>query len=479
MTLKKKTLNGLFWSFTQQFSVQGSSILVSIILARILLPSDFGLIGMLSVFIALGNSLIDSGLTSSLIRTVDADQTDFSTVFFLNLMGSLIVYTAMFFSAPLISNFFEQPLLIDIIRVYCLSFIISAFSGVQRTRMTKQMDFKTQLKIVLPSVIISGLVGIVLAYQDFGVWALVYMTLTQHLFAAFQFWFHSNWKPSWVFSMSKLKYHFEFGYKITLSGILNSVFSNIYNVAIGKYFSVAELGYYTRADSLKQIPVQNISTSLSKVTFPMFSEIQDDNERLKNIYKRLMQQVLFWLMPVMTLASILAEPLFRFLLTEKWLPAVPFFQILCFIGIMYPIHSYNLNILKVKGRSDLYLKLEIIKKSLTTIGLFAAISFGIFGLLWVQVILNILAFLINSHYSGRLIGYATLHQIKDIIPIFIIGITMAIPVFILNEYLPSNSSFDLFRVLIGGISGMILYLLISFVFKSEPLIDFRKLVLKR
>ena len=163
MTLKKKTLNGLFWSFTQQFSVQGSSILVSIILARILLPSDFGLIGMLSVFIALGNSLIDSGLTSSLIRTVDADQTDFSTVFFLNLMGSLIVYTAMFFSAPLISIFFEQPLLIDIIRVYCLSFIISAFSGVQRTRMTKQMDFKTQLKIVLPSVIISGLVGIVLA----------------------------------------------------------------------------------------------------------------------------------------------------------------------------------------------------------------------------------------------------------------------------------------------------------------------------
>src|SRR5690606_494162 len=304
-----------------------------------------------------------------------------STVFYINLVGSILVYLLMFSFSGLISRFFDQPILQSIIKVYCVSFVISAFSGIQRTRLVKKMDFKTEMKVMIASSIISGITGITLAMLDYGVWSLVLMTLVQQFFTSLQFWIYSKRRPLWLFDFTRFKYHFDYGYKISLASVINSIFSNIYLIVIGKYFSLVELGFYSKADQLKQIPVKNISSTLGKVTFPMFSEIQGNDQKMKSVYKRVMQQVLFWLTPVMALGAVLAEPVFRILLTEKWLPAVPYFQILCFIGLMYPIHSYNLNILKVKGRSDLYLKLEIIKKSLIVVGILVALPFGIFGLL--------------------------------------------------------------------------------------------------
>ncbi|WP_144605244.1 lipopolysaccharide biosynthesis protein [Algoriphagus algorifonticola] len=479
MTLRQKTLVGFFWSLTQQFGVQITTIVVTIFLARILDPSDFGLLGMLAIFMALGNSLIDAGMTSSLIRTKKADQVDFSTVFFINLGIGFVVYLIMFVSSELISDFFNQPLLEKIIKVYCLTFLIYPFSAVQRTRLVKLMDFKTELKVTIPSIVIGSIVGLTFAFYGFGVWALIWMNLIQNLLLSLQFWFYSKWRPSWVLDWERFHYHFKFGAKLTLAGIINSIFSNIYHLIIGKYFSIAQLGYYTKADSLKQIPVKNISSTLSKVTFPMFSEIQDDEEKLKVSYKRIMQQVLFWLTPVMALSSVLAEPLFRFVLTEKWVPAVPYFQILCFVGLMFPIHSYNLNILKVKGRSDLFLRLEIIKKSLTIFGVLIALPHGVFALLWTQVVLNVVAFGINSYFSGRFIGYPVWNQVKDISPIFLMGAIAGLLGWI-GKGLAINSSWvDFMQLIIGGIFGVSVYVFFSWIFQIQPFIDFRKVILKR
>ncbi|NVJ86743.1 MAG: lipopolysaccharide biosynthesis protein [Algoriphagus sp.] len=479
MNLKTKALHGFFWSLTQQFGVQITMILVTIFLARILEPADFGLIGMLAVFMALGNSLIEAGMTSSLIRTQDADDRDFSTVFYMNLMVGVLIYVLMFISAALISDFFNQPALEQIIKIYCLTFIIYPFSAVQRTRLVKKMDFKTELKVTIPSMIVGGVVGLILAMQGFGVWALVGMNLCQNFLLSIQFWIHSKWRPSWTFDGERFRYHFRYGANLTLAGVINSVFSNIYHLVIGKFFPVAQLGYYTKADSLKQIPVKNISNTLSRVTFPMFSEIQDDDEKLKVAYKRIMQQVLFWLTPVMVLSAVLAEPLFRIVLTEKWIPAVPYFQILCFIGLMFPIHSYNLNILKVKGRSDLFLKLEIIKKSLTVVGIIIALPFGIFALLWTQVILNLVAFGINSFYSGKFIGYNVWHQIRDIFPIFIVGAFSGLVCWFIEDLIQNVPFLDWIKLISGGIMGGGIYFLISWGAKSEPFVDFQRIILKR
>lgn len=480
MSLKQKTLSGLIWTFSQQFGVQFINFIVSIVLARLLMPSDFGLIGMLAVFISIGTTLMDSGLTSSLIRTTEPDQKDYSTVFFINLIGSIVVCLILFFCAPLIASFYDQEILTSLIRVYTLSFIINAFAGVQKAKLTKEMNFKMQMTIQIPSIICGGLLGVVMAYMGYGVWSLVWMNICQSFIASAQLWVRSGWAPSFVFDMERLKYHFNFGYKLTLSGLLNSIFNNAYKLVIGKYFSAAQLGYYTRADSLKQLPVQNISTALNKVTYPLFSSIQDDEVKLKSAYRRLMQQIIFWLAPAMIVLAVVAEPLFRFLLGEKWLPAVPFFQILCVVGIMYPLSSYNLNILKVKGRSDLFLKLEVIKKVFITIGIIVSVPFGIYGLLYFQLVFSIAAFFINSWYSGRMINYTVSEQLKDIVPEMMLAILVGAVGWGLDTYLFAYAlPYDVVRVILVGIICFVLYLGVSYMSKMPAILDFRQLVFKK
>ncbi|MBF9253849.1 lipopolysaccharide biosynthesis protein [Pontibacter sp. 172403-2] len=481
MSLQKQTISGLFWTFSQRFSVQLINFGVSIIMARVLLPADYGLIGMLSVFMAIGSSLMDSGLSSSLIRTPNADQKDYSTVFFINIIGSIFIYVILFFSAPFIASFYDQEILTPIIRIYTISFIISAFVGVQSTRLTKEMDFKTQMKIQIPSVIGGGILGVILAYLDYGVWSLVWMNLFQSFLSAVQHWIYSGWRPNFLFDKERFKYHFSFGYKLTLSGLLDTIYNNIYNLIIGKFFPVAYLGYYTRAKSLQQLPVQNISTALNKVTYPMFSSIQHENEKLKMAYKKLMQQVLFWIAPTMILLGVIAEPLIRFLLTEKWVPAVPYFQTLCAAGILYPLNSYNLNILKVKGRSELFLKLEIIKKAFITVGIIVAIPFGIYGLLYLQVIISFVAYFINSWYSGKMIGYPMTEQVKNVAPMIILAALVGVLSWLIDKYvlLQMLHMIDFMRVGITGCLYFILYLGISQLIKMPAIIDFRRLILKR
>ena len=329
MSLKQEALSGIIWTFTQQFGTQIISFVVSLVLARLLLPGDFGMIAVFSVLMAVGNVLIDSGLTNSLIRTAETDDTDFSTVFYFNLLVSVLSYLLIVLTAPWVSLFFHMPELTDIIRAYAVVLPIGAFSAIQRTIFTKKLDFKTQLKVQIPSLIISGISGIVFALTGFGVWSLVYMAIIQSVVSTVQFWIYSKWRPQRAFDKNKFNIHFNFGYKLALSALLDIVFQNIYTVLIGRFFNTTQLGYYNKANSMQQLPVTSLTGPLNRVTYPLFSKIQDNNDRLKEVYKKLMKMVIFIVAPLLTVLGVLGEPLFRFLFTEKWLPAVPYFQILC------------------------------------------------------------------------------------------------------------------------------------------------------
>jgi teichuronic acid exporter len=478
LNLKKQALSGVFWSTIQQFSHQIISLVVSIVLARILLPSEFGLIAMISVFISLGKRLLDAGLGQSLIRTTHLDEEDYSTVFFFNLAASLVIYLFLFISADIVAEFFSQPLLIDILRWYGLVFIINAFAIIQTTKMTREMDFKTQMRVSLPSVVLSGLVGIGMALYGYGVWSLVGQGIAQALASAVQLWWHSSWRPKFIFSMDKFKLHFNYGFKLTLSGVIDTVFSNIYSIILGRYFAVQQVGYFQRADSLKQLPVTNISSVIEKVSFPLFAQIKDDNVKLKDVYKRILKLVTFIIAPTLLFMAVLAEPLFILLFTEKWLPSVPYFQILCWAGILFPIHSYNLNILKVKGRSDLFLKLEIIKKVLTVIALVIGFQFGIYGILYSSVAVSVIAFWINTYYTDRFINYSSGQQALDILPAILLAILCSGVVYSVHMLLHDILTYDILRVIVPSILGVLVYIILSKLLKFSAIDELQSILKK-
>lgn len=478
MSLKQTALEGVFWSGLEQFGNHLISFVVSIVLARLLLPEEFGLIAMLMVFMAVGKTLMDSGLTSSLIRSEEATDEDYSTVFYFNLVGSISVYGLISLSAPQISNFYDQPLLTDIIRIYCVVFIIDAFSAIQRTRLTKMMDFKTQMKVSTPSLVISGFVGIALASSGYGVWSLVWSRIAQSLAATSQLWYWSKWRPLWLFSKEKFKHHFNFGFKLMFSGILDTLFVNAYPIIIGKFFSPAQVGFYSRADSLQMLPVRLVSGIVSKITYPLFSQIQNDDVRLKNVYKRIMQMVIFLVAPTLIILAVMAEPIFRFLYTEKWLPAVPYFQILCAAGILYPIHAYNLQILNVKGRSDLFLKLEVIKKILLVSVILIAFQFGIYGLLYGSVLFSLSAFFINTHFTGKFINYSAWNQTKDLLPSIVLALISGALVYGIDLLLIEGGNKDFLRIVIGGLTGFVAFSLLAISFKLDALQEL-KLIIQR
>ena len=477
MSLRKQALSGMIWTFSQQFGTQLISFVVGIILARILLPSDFGTIAMFSIVIAIASSLIDSGMASSLIRTNDANDQDFSTIFWYNLGISILLYIVVFFTAPLIAQFYEVEILKPIIRVYSIVIIINAFVTVQNTRLVKELDFKTLFKIRLPSLIIGGITGILLALNGFGIWSLVFYPIIQNIVSTLQFWFYSKWRPSFVFDKEKFKFHFNYGYKLTLSSLLDVSFKNIYTIIIGKLYSPVQLGFYHRADTLRQLPVNNISLALNKVTFPLFAKIKDDNIKLKEVYSKIMKTVVFIMAPLLCLLIVTAEPLIRFLLSEKWLPAVPYFQVLAVAGILYPIHSYNLNILTVKGRSDLFLKLEVWKKLLTVLILVISTQFGIMGIVWGQVMVSVLAFFINTYYSGEILDYGSFQQIADLLPTLILSALVAIIVYLVDLKFFINLQ-DLVRLFVLGVLFLGLYLSFSKLFKFKEINYLKELIKK-
>lgn len=477
MSLRKQAFSGMVWTFGQQFSSQIISFGISVFLARLLLPSDFGAIAMFSVLTSIASSIVDSGMASSLIRSKEVNNIDLSTVFWFNLLTSIFLYGIIFLVAPFVANFYNLPVLKNVIRVYSFTLIINSLVTVQGVTFLKKLDFKTGFKIQVPSQIIGGLSGIFFAYNGFGIWSIVYYNIIQTSVSTIQLWIYSNWKPEIIFSKEKFKEHFAFGYKLTLSGLLNTIFNNIYTVVIGKIFSAVQLGFYNRADTLKQLPVTNLSNALNKVTFPLFSKIKDNDEKLKEVYKKLMKVVVFIITPVLSIMIVVATPLISLFYSEKWLEAVPYFQVLALTGILYPIHSYNLNVLKVKGRSDLFLILEIIKKVLIVIVLIVSLKYGIMGLIWGQVISSFLAFFINTYYTGKFLKYGSVQQIFDLLPTLLISSTLAFLMYEFRKYF-LMSYIDIVQILIITFIYSFLYLSIALAFKFEEF-KYIKQLLKR
>lgn len=465
MRLKKSFVGGVFWSFIQQFSTQLISFLVQLVLARTLLPAEFGLIGMLTVFIGVGSALFEGGMTISLIKESSTDSRDYSTVFIFNLCVSILVYFLFFLCAPYIAQFYNQPLLTDIARVYGLSFIFLAFGTVQNTILVKEMNFKKQAYLAFPSLVIGSSLGVFLAINNFGVWALVYSVLLTNFCNTLLLWITSKWRPNFSFDRDKFKIHFYFGYKMTISSLLDTIFTNIYQIIIGRLYNPVLVGYYTRANSLVMLPVGNISAVLNKVIFPLFSAVKDDTLELRKLYKKIMLMIFFIITPLIVLMILLSKEIIIILFTEKWLPIVPIFQVLCLSGLLYPLHLYNLMILQVKGKSGLFLKLEIIKKIMVVIVVGISISFGFYGLLFGSAVSSVLALFINTFYAGKFIQYKMYNQLIDLMPTLLISFIMAAVMHFLNLYLVDFTVFS--RLVLIGTSGILTYLTFAVIFKND------------
>lgn len=468
MELKKQAVHGAIWVFAEQFGSQLIGFVLNLILARILMPADFGTIALFGIVMSIGNVLVQGGMSSSLIRNAQNDERDYSTVFWFNIASALLIYLVIYLIAPLFARFYEVEILTSLIRVFSLILIIDSFAMVQGAKFVKELDFKKNFKIQLPSLLIGGACGVYFAMNGYGVWSLVYYSLIQNSIFMIQHWLYSSWRPSFAFDMQKFKYHFGFGVNMTISALLEVIFSNLYSIIIGKKYSTEDLGYYNRADSLKQLPISNIATTLNKVTFPLFAKIGNDDERLRHSYRELQMLVMFVIAPLVGIMIVAAEPLIRFLYTDKWLPAVPYFKILCIAGLLYPIHAYNLNILQIKGRSDLFLRLEVIKKIIIVVVIAVCLNFGIIALVWGQVFISILSLFVNTYYTGRYLNYPIYKQLYDLSTSILIASSIGIGLWLLDgQYLVNQS--DLLRILTITVIFLVLYMAVSVMMKRNEL----------
>lgn len=435
MSLKQKTISGLFWSFTDSFASQGVQFIVGIILARILSPREFGLIGMLAIFIAVSQSVIDSGFSQALIRKNDCTNTDYSTVFFFNFATGLSLYVILILSAPYISSFFNEPQLKSIIQVLGSVLIINSLTIIQRTILTKHINFKLQARISIVSSVGSGIIGITLAIFNFGVWSLVALEISRQVLNSMFLWMWNHWKPNFLFSKKSFLELFGFGSKLLLSGLIDTIYRNVYYLIIGKYFSAAELGYFTRAIQFRNLPSQDLTNVIQRVTYPVLSSIKDDIPRLKGNYQKLLRSTMFISFILMLGMASVAKPMILTLVGGKWLPSVIYLQMLCFVGMFYPLSALNLNMLKVQGRSDLFLKLEIIKKTLSIPTIVIGIIWGIKIMIAGMIFNSIISYFLNSYWSGRLIGYSVKQQVIDILPSFILALSVCSLIFSLGIFI--------------------------------------------
>lgn len=476
MSLKQKTVSGLLWSFIDQFANLGVSFLTGIILARLLSPREFGLIGMITVFIAVSESFINSGFSSALIRKKDCTDTDYSTVFYFNLAAGVLFFLMLYLAAPAIAGFFDEPALQLIVQVLGLILIIDSFTLIQRTILTKRVDFKLQARISIISSVISGIIAIFMAYQGFGVWSLVVQRLTKQGLNSLMLWLWNRWKPLFVFSTQSFKELFGFGSKLLLSGLIDTLYRNIYYLVIGKYFSAVELGYYTRADEFNRIPSQQLNAIIGRVSYPVLASMQDDKPRLKNNYQKLIRSTMFITFVLMLGMAAVAEPMIITLIGEKWRPSIIYLQMLSFVGMMYPLHALNLNMLQVSGRSDLFLKLEIIKKILAVPIIVIGIFFGIKMMIAGMMVNTLIAYYLNSYWSGRFIGYSFKEQVGDILPSFGLALLMAVGVFVIGLILPFNY---LWLLIIQTLAGATFILVFCELTRFTDYLFVKELVLEK
>lgn len=473
--LKQKTVKGTVWSAVERFSVQGVQFIVMIVMARILTPEDYGLVGMLAIFLAVSQSLIDSGFSQALIRKMDRTEIDNCTVFYFNIVVGLVLYLTLYFLAPLVAKFYDAPAITSIMRVICISVIINSLVVVQRALYTVNIDFKTQAKASLSAAIVSGIIGITMAYKGFGVWSIVTQQLTNLGINAGLLWLFSKWRPRLLYSWKSFRELFSFGSKLMLSGLLDTLYKNIYTLVIGKVFNASSLGHYTRAHQFADFPSSNLTGIMQRVTYPVLCNIQEDDERLKNVYRRFLKLSAFIIFPLMLGLSAVSEPFVEIFIGRQWSYCSSLLQILCFSMMWFPIHAINLNLLQVKGRSDLFLRLEIIKKTIGVTILCVTIPMGLTVMCFGQIVSSIIALTVNTYYTGKLIGVGFFKQMKDLLPTTLLSLVMFAIVFTVVHLID-----DIYlQLLCGIIVGIVIYISASILFRFKEIEELKSLITRK
>lgn len=461
--VKSSIVSSLIWKLLERSGTQGIQFIVQVILARLLSPEEFGVIAIVMVFILLANVFVQSGFNTALIQKKDADEVDFSSVLYLSLAIAGILYAVIFIAAPFIAKFYNQPILTQVLRVLTITLFIGAFNSIQNAFVAKHMLFKKLFVSSLGAVIISGIVGILSAYKGLGVWALVLQQLTNQLMIAIILWFKLKWRPRLIFSFKRIKGLFSYGSKLLISGLLDTLYRDITTLIIGRIYTPAMLGFYNRGQQFPQLIVSNINGSIQSVMLPALSAHQDNISRVKEMTRRAIISSSFLIFPMMIGMAVVAEPLVKIVLTEKWLPSVPFLQIACFTFTLWPIHTANLQAINALGRSDIFLKLEVVKKIMGLTILAISLPFGIYAIALGVALSGVLSTFINAYPNKQLLNYSYKDQCKDIMPSLIISIVMGAIIYSFNFL-----SIYAWQILIlQVVSGSSIYILLAKTFKIE------------
>lgn len=463
--LKQKTKKGLYWSAASNFANQGMRFVFGLILARMLSPDAYGVIGMLTVFLCVVQVFIDCGFSQALIAKQDRTQTDFSTEFFFNIGVGLIGYCLLFISAPFIAEFYNMPLLTSVLRVVGLGVIINSLCVVQSAQFAIRLDFKTPAKLAVITNMFSGVVGIFLAYCGYGVWALVFQQIAGNFLNGILLWILAGWRPTFEFSRDSFRYLWSYGSKILASSLIQQVYDNLYPLVIGKFFSARQLGLYSRAQGFATLPSSNISGILGNVSFPILSKINNDSPRLMRIYRQMIETAAFIIFPLMLGLFAIADPLVKVLLNQQWYDCIIILQLLCCALLWQPISAINLSILKVIGRTDIILKLEIIKRIAGIVSIVCSIPFGIIGMCIGYMILYMFCFILNTIYISKITNTPLSLYFKDIMPPLLASIAMCIIVLSIISFVESN----VLAIIVGITIGILCYYLFSLFFLKEQL----------
>lgn len=449
-SLKGKTIKGTIWTGIERFWVQGVQFLVMLIVARILSPKDYGLIGMLAIFIHISHSLVESGFSQALIRKKNRTELDHNTIFYFNMAMSVFIYWILYLIAPFVASFYKEPTLCPVMRIFSIVIILDSVNIVQRALYTIHLDFKKLAHASMSSAVISGIIAIYMAKKGFGVWTLVYQQIIFGIVSTIVLWYCSSWRPRLIYSWKSFKEMFAFGINLLISGLIDTIYNNLYTIVIGKVFNAVSLGYYSRADHYSQLPASNFNSIFLRVTYPVLCMMQDDDNKLRENYRKLLRVSAFLIFPVMCGLAGAAYPSVVMIIGKKWEYAAVLLVPICLAKMWFPIHAINLNLLKVKGRSDLFLKLEIIKKLLGTCIIFMSIPLGLVFMCYTQIVSSLLSLSINTYYTGKIIHLGFWRQMKDISHILLVSLVMFAILKIMNIWIENVCLQFILDIIVGS-----------------------------
>lgn len=476
-SFQQRTISGFMWKFCEKICSQGMTLVVQIILARLLLPEEYGLVGYMVLFMTLADVFLLQGFSTALIQKRDADQIDFSSVFFANVFMAFIIYGVFFSVAPVVAAFYDEPLLIPVMRVMSLSVIIGSFSSVHNAILARNLEFKKSFFRGLGYVFAYAFVGICMAYNHLGVWSLVYAKLAGLFFGGVVLWLTVKWKPQCVLSVDRIWKMFEYSSKVLLTNLLNTLFNNINSVIIGRFYTSADMGYYQRGENLPQAMMQSVDGTLSEVMYPAFSILQSDKDKLKSTLRRSMKTSTYIVFPMLIGLMVLAKPLIIFLFTEKWTDSVIYMQLTCVLCLFWPL-SARTHAINAIGKSSISLKMSLISKFFTLIVLLAVARFGVVYILCGNILSSFFSFIVTSFYAERYLNYSLRELASDLFPNLLLAIIMGIIVFLFSCIEGSNT----FTIFLSVPIGVIVYIIGSFVIKNDSvffLIDVLKRYINR